>query len=132
MSPIAQVTVPELTYLERRGIRRKLRMSAELLCHPGNSADFQKGAGGATLALLSFLPSFVVGIMYAAHTIDTNALSYEITDFSIIAQTAALCFAAWSVYLMYDLHRSNGSLRRLLGWGGTIGGIMGILAFVSL
>lgn len=107
-------------------------MSAEILCQPGSSVSFQKGISGVALALLSFVPSFALGFTFAAHTIDTYALSSEIQCFSAIAQTAALSFGTWSVYLMYDLHRTNGSLRRLLGWGGTIGGLMGMLAFTSL
>lgn len=107
-------------------------MSAEILCHAGNSAALQKGFSGIALALLSFVPCFALGFIYATHTIDAYALSSEIQCFSAVSQTAALSFGLWSVYLMYDLHRTHRSLRRLLGWGGAVGGILGILSFASI
>ena len=102
-------------------------MSAEVLSH--NSSSLRQGASGMTLAVLSFTPGFVAGAMLAAKLLEQSRSSMEITA---DAQTMAICFAAWSIYLLYDLHRSNVTLTRVLTWGAIIGCTIGFLGFASI
>lgn len=104
-------------------------MSAEILCHPGNTSSLQRGVSGITLALLCFIPSFAIGFACAAASFN---FSETVMEMEVIAETVALCFGLWSVYLMYDLHRSHGSLKRLLCWGSIIGVTMGLLTYISV
>ncbi len=104
-------------------------MSSEILCHPQQevNSSFQKGAEGVALAILAFAPSFAAGFCAASRLLDGTVI-----EMAPVAQTVAVCFAVWSMYLFYDLYRAAGSLKRLLLWGAAIGSTMGYISFVAI
>lgn len=102
-------------------------MSTEILCHPHENSSFQKCVEGGALAVLAFAPSFAFGFYMASRLMDGT-----LAEMAPVAQTIAVCFSVWSMYLFYDLHRCSGSLKRLLLWGAVIGTTMGYVSFVAI
>jgi hypothetical protein len=103
--------------------------TTEILRHPRTTASvpFHKGLEGAAFAVLAFMPSYTLGFFVAM-----KLLNSPMEDMAPLAETLCICFAVWSIYLLYDLHRSAGSLKRVLFWGGAIGSTLGFLSYFAV